>query len=371
MTKKCAYYLAALFLTTIFGLGGCSVFYPKKDQQATKPIHLAPDEIAFSVMTYNVENLFDLIDDPKKNDNTFLPKSMKKSAKHISNCQKIEVKKWREQCLHWDWNKDVLNTKLDRLAQVIRSGGQDKRGPDLLILQEVENENILNQLKNEHLSDMGYKSLVLIEGKDKRGIDVAFLSRLEVVGKAKLHAIPFKNVEKKRINDTRGILEASFRLPDGNTLTAFAVHFPAPFHPASMRIQAFEKLNALAKKLPKDRLYVAGGDFNLTAEENQRDKVLEKVVSPTWTVAHKNGCKGCKGTHYYPPKKSWSFLDMILFSKSFEPSPWGLRQVKLVNELPFQSTKDNEPQDFDLPEIKGVSDHWPLQVIFTQKVSTL
>lgn len=370
MIKKNAFII--ILSAAILGATGCSLFYPKKSEQpSVESIQLAPDEIAFSVMTYNVENLFDLIDDPKKDDNTFLPLGLKKSAKHISNCKKIEVKKWREQCLHWDWNKKVLDTKLNRLAQVIRSGGQDQRGPDLLILQEIENENILSQLKNEHLSDMGYKSLVLIDGKDKRGIDVAFLSRLEVIGKAKLHPIPFKNVEKKRINDTRGILEANFRLPDGNTLTAFAVHFPAPFHPAPMRVQAFEKLNKLAKQLPKDRLYVAGGDFNLTAEEDKNDKVLEKLVSPFWTVAHLAGCKSCKGTHYYPPKKSWSFLDMILFSKSFSNSPWTMRQVKLVNELPFQRTKDNEPQDFDLPDIKGVSDHWPLQVIFTQKVSTL
>lgn len=350
-----------LVVLVSFLLSSCTQLSVK--DEAGKPFALAPDEVSFSVMTYNVENLFDLKDDPKKEDNTFLPLSLKKSKSHISRCQEIEVKKWRDQCLELDWNDKVLNTKLERLAQVIRSGGQEKRGADLLIFQEIENKAILSKLRDGYLADLGYQSLILIEGRDERGIDVAFLSRFPVVGQPKLHSITFPGVEEKRVQDTRGILEATFRLPDNRLLNAYAVHFPAPFHPAPMRVQAFKKLNEIVSKLPPERLHIAGGDFNLTAEEDSRDKVLDRLVKKNWVVAHQMGCEDCKGTNYYPPKDSWSFLDMILFSKNFNGSPWKFREVKIINRLPFQKNKKNEPD--------GVSDHWPIQVIFTQKLSVI
>lgn len=355
------------FKTYLLGLLALAFLASCAHQQKPSTPSLPPytpslNEVAFSVMTYNVENLFDLTNDPKKDDDTFLPLSEKKSKKHIAKCNKIEVAKWKDQCLNWDWNKEALSKKLDQLAQVIRSANFGK-GPDLLIFQEIENESILKQLRNTHLSDLGYQSLVLIEGRDKRGIDVAFMSRFKVIGKPILHAIPFPGVALKRVQDTRGILEATFELPDQTPLTAFAVHFPAPFHPADMRVSAFKELNKIAAKLPQGRLYLAGGDFNLAAEEDLRDKVLENYVQPTWNIAHQLGCQNCKGTNYYAPKNSWSFLDMIIFSKSFGASPWNFRDIRIINDLPFQKTKNNEPD--------GVSDHWPIQVIFSQAVSTI
>ena len=58
-----------------------------------------------TVMTFNVENLFDTEDDPKKNDETFLPKAKKSSSEILKKCKKIKVRKWREQCLNCDWNE--------------------------------------------------------------------------------------------------------------------------------------------------------------------------------------------------------------------------------------------------------------------------
>ena len=53
-----------------------------------------------SIMTFNVENLFDTAHDTGKKDYTFLPISKKKSKKHISGCKKIPRKKWRDR-LRW------------------------------------------------------------------------------------------------------------------------------------------------------------------------------------------------------------------------------------------------------------------------------
>ena len=76
-----------------------------------------PATIAF----WNVENLYDTIDDPAINDAEFLP-----SAKNA-------------------WNSERYNTKLKNTAQVILAinGGS---GPDILGMAEVENRGVLVDL---------------------------------------------------------------------------------------------------------------------------------------------------------------------------------------------------------------------------------
>ena len=195
----------------------------------------------------------------------------------------------------------------------------------------------------------------LIEGKDRRGIDVAFLSKYQAVG-AKLHEIKFPKSQKRRVGDTRPILEATFKLPTGDLLTGLAVHFPAPFHPTEMRESAYTALNNVVSGLPEDRAVFAAGDFNTTREEDANKNMLERWVRPTWQVAH-DLCKGCPGTSYYPPKDDWSFLDMIFWRAS---DKWEMSASYLANQTKAQRNRDGTPKRFELPEASGVSDHWPL-----------
>ena len=48
-----------------------------------------------SIMSINAQNLFDTIDDPKKDDKAFLPIEMKQSNRHKNECNSITVKRWR------------------------------------------------------------------------------------------------------------------------------------------------------------------------------------------------------------------------------------------------------------------------------------
>lgn len=320
-------------------------------------------EMEVYLMTYNVENLFDTQDDPEKSDETFLPLTQKQSRAHKQKCAKVPREVWRRQCLEWDWNKNVLHTKMLRLSKVLRQveGGS---GPDLVFLQEVENLNILKKWNETYLADLNYKEIVLIEGRDRRGIDVAVLSRFPLFEPAQLHFVPFKKASKRQIEDTRGILEATFKLPDGTLLTTYTVHFPAPFHPADLRIQAFQFLNQKVRQLPEDRLVVAAGDFNVPSEEDRKLSTLKKYTEPKWLVAHKIFCEDCKGTNYYAPKDSWSFLDMILLSPNLaaDSKGWRLKEasIQVLNRSEFQKTSEGHPADFDPTNLSGVSDHWPL-----------
>ncbi len=339
---------------------------PPPPETETAPL----ESHSVTIMTFNVENLFDNNDDEGKDDKTYLVLADKQTAEHKKTCaeiearSEIEVERWRDQCLYWDWSDSIIERKLSVVAKAILQV-DDGRGPDIIALQEVENIAILERLRTEYLADANYLPAILIEGDDLRGIDVAFLTRLELANEPVLHKIPFTGFEEKRVFDTRGILQADFTLPDRSILTGFSVHFPAPFHPTGMRNAAYDHLNQLKADLPAGQPAFAAGDFNTTAAEDREKRMLERQVRPEWTVAHELGCDGCKGTHYYRPSDAWSFLDMILWSSgelSGAQATWKLRNNPsyVANRAPDQVLENGAPARFSLPEGSGVSDHWPL-----------
>lgn len=315
---------------------------------------------AVTFMTFNVENLFDTEDDPTKNDETFLPKELKQSKAHKAKCAPIPNKRWKRQCLDWDWSEDLLKFKLEVLSKSILQAKGGK-GPDILVLQEVENLPVLERLNKKGLN---YPTVVLVEGKDKRGIDVAILSRLEVRGMPVLHQIPFVGFSKKRVDDTRGILQVDLEMPNKEVVTVLGVHFPAPFHPAEMRRQAYGKLNTILDGLPKGRLVMSAGDFNVPKREDEKMNLVSSSTDDHWVVGHKVACQSCPGSTYYPPKDSWSFLDMILWSKDHSKSSWKIVKdsMRVLNQGPGQMAKSGAPARFEFDGPTGVSDHWPLAI---------
>ena len=348
-------------------LAACNHNAPGADAATSEPENNA----AVTIMAFNVENLFDNTDDPGKEDRTYLALADKQTRGHKAACAKIAVDRWREQCLEWDWSDEIIDRKLGVVAGVILQV-DDGRGPDIVALQEVENIGILERLRTEYLGDAGYRHGILIEGGDLRGIDVAFLTRLELAGPPTLHRIDFSGVGEDREYDTRGILEATFVRPDGTLLTGYSVHFPAPFHPTEMRVAAYRALNALRANLPPDRDAFAAGDFNTTAVEDREKDMLARFARPYWTVAHEVGCDGCKGTSYYAPRDDWSFLDMILWSPATDRggnATWELRadSIRIANAAPGQVRRDGTPWRFEMPAGSGVSDHWPLIVTIESK----
>ncbi|MCB1198556.1 MAG: endonuclease/exonuclease/phosphatase family protein, partial [Deltaproteobacteria bacterium] len=220
-----------------------------------------------SIMTYNVENLFDVADDPDKDDAAFLPLALKQSQAHKDNCNQIQVKKWRDECLYLDWSQEKLDQKIANLVRNILQVNHGQ-GPDILVVQEIENIHVVDMLAKA--LDQGYKYTALIEGRDVRGIDIGVISKIPLQDEAKIHYVDFKGISVKEKQDTRGIFEASFALPKTSknkteTLVVYGVHFPAPYHKKEFRIQSFAKLNQLLQSHGKDVLAVAVGDFNVTS----------------------------------------------------------------------------------------------------------
>jgi endonuclease/exonuclease/phosphatase family metal-dependent hydrolase len=336
---------------------------------APKPVFskgYEPEKQSVTVMTYNVENLFDTENDPNKNDEAFLPLETKgesvKAACRAENDTDYRV----EQCISGDWDEHRLKLKMKRLAHVIRQvkGG---RGPDVLILEEVENQAVVERWRKEYLADLGYKPAIVLEGPDERGIDVGFLTKLDIEGEPKLHLQKFVTNEKlKEIRPTRGILEVTVKLPDGSLLTVFGVHFPSQGGPNELRRQALLRVNELQSTLPPGRMSMVAGDFNITSVEEFKERYTSKLMQPTWGVSHKLGCNDCPGTYYYGRDRSWSFFDIILLSKNMlndGDGPWKVlpESIRLENNSKYQmNPRTGGPGRFNHRGSRGVSDHWPI-----------
>ena len=309
----------------------------------------AKSDSSFSVMTLNVNNLFDELDDPKKDDKAYLPIELKQTNKHINSCNRVPVNSWKIECLYLDWDTETKDAKLKNLARDILL--YDETGPDILALQEVENINILEQLYRL-LEPYGYIDLELLESKDYRGIDTAIISKFEIIDST-LHYIKFSGEFEDK--DTRPILDSTILIND-KKIKVYNVHFPAGYHDVSMRIDSLNKLKKLLQmhNMPT----VALGDFNVNTEEDS-ELFIYKDQEDLWDVAHSIGCADCKGTYYYSYGKSWSFLDTIFVSKQRNIS-YDADSIKLhITE--HNAYKDSgKPIRFNAKSKTGVSDHLPM-----------
>lgn len=120
---------------------------PPEIEAVERPLPSLPIDGAetLSVATFNVENLFDLVDP------------------HPSSPPRPTLDEYR--------------LKLAKIAAAIVAMG----APDIIGLQEVENIDILEALvEEEQIAEYGYVPY-LVEGDDSRGIDVAYLVRPEQV----------------------------------------------------------------------------------------------------------------------------------------------------------------------------------------------
>ena len=304
---------------------------------------------SFSVMNLNTQNLFDTLDDEGKDDKAFLPIEKKDSFEHKDSCNNINVKAWRMECLYLDWNEQTKDAKLSKLKDIIVAYSES--GADVIALQEVENLNILKQLF-DLLKPYGYVDFKLLESKDKRGIDNAFISKFKILD-PKLHYVDFS--PKYDTKDTRPIFEITVEVGD-KRVRLYNVHFPSNYNDLEMRIESFDALKGLHMQhsLPS----IALGDFNVSFEDDEVEGVYMSQEDQ-WLLAHREGCNDCKGTYFYNYTKTWQYLDTIMISNNRDIS-FDIDSID-VFKTKFNTYKDTgKPYRFDPKNMKGVSDHFPM-----------
>jgi len=214
----------------------------------------------YCIAFYNLENLFDTVNDPKTLDDDFTEDSEK------------------------NWNERRLKKKLRKLAKVITKIGKKDIGfpPVLLGVAEVENSSVLDKLINtQRLKKRGYK-YVHFDSPDERGIDTALLYRKELfkVLEKKVHGLFVTNEAGER-DYTRDILHV-FGLLEEEPVHILVNHWPSRRSGAEetsyKRIKAAEKnieiISNIVHDNPSAKIIVMG-DFNDDPHNESIQKLTE------------------------------------------------------------------------------------------------
>ena len=248
----------------------------------------------FRFMFYNVENLFDTINQPEKRDEAFTP----------------------EGDYHWDGNK--LDTKINHLYKAIMAVKQWKDLP-LIGLCEIENRQVIEQLLYKTpLFRYGYK-IVHQDSPDERGIDVALLyqsNKMQLLANSFINiTFPFDTSDK-----TRDILYARMRGNQKDTLHIYINHWPSRY---GGYMQTQPKRNYAAKMLAasvdsvsshfRDAKILIAGDFN-DGPEDQSIKILLNQVQHNNLTSLPLQTSSAGGTLKY--RSQWQHFDQVIVSGS-------------------------------------------------------
>lgn len=227
------------------------VLPPTEDVEDKQVITWSDDPNRIVISIFNVENLFDDADDPYRHDEGTPEKS-----------------------------RDAL----EKVAAAIR-----KVNADVVALQEVESRGFLERFVTLFLPDMGYSHIVHFEGNDKRGIDVALLSRApigEVTSRRHLEFVGPDGVTRRFQRDVPAI---TVMPSDAAPFEIWPVHFKSRSDSAdtSEPIRLAEAaemrrlLDAEFAANPDARIVVAG-DFNDTRESKSMAIVLGSGATEMW-----------------------------------------------------------------------------------------
>ena len=247
------------------------------------------DKELFSVF-YNVENLFDTIDNPNTRDNEFLPKSKKK------------------------WDTYRYNYKLNQLDKVfseIIKKENENRLPDIIGLCEVENKFVIDDLlKTETFKNHTYK-IIHKQSPDGRGIDCALLvdEKFEVLNS---DFIKINNPKESRA--TRDIVFGKLKFKN-QIINVFVNHWPSRWggQEASNHKRVF-----VAKVLRKyidnntseSDFNLIMGDFNdYPTNESLADILVKDDLVNLMSKSNVSG----RGSYNY--RGNWDWLDQIIVSQ--------------------------------------------------------
>ena len=252
-----------------------------------------------TVAFYNLENLFDTINDVNKND----------EASPIMEIRFNRGKIYRE--------------KVSNMAEVVSQIGFDvtKRPPSIVGICEVENRMVVEDLiSDEKLREYNY-GIVHYESPDDRGIDVGLIYNKDVfkVKNSNSHDVFITDNNSSKRRNTRDQLVVSGHL-DGELMHFIVNHWPSRGADETKRIAAAEVNNfiidSLRNKYESPKI-ITMGDFNddpfdksikkiLGAKKNINDIKKNDLYNPFETILVDEGV----GSNAYRDK--WQLFDQII-----------------------------------------------------------
>ncbi|QHI37206.1 hypothetical protein IMCC3317_25840 [Kordia antarctica] len=250
-----------------------------------------------TIAFYNLENLFDTIDDKHKLDDDFLPEAAR------------------------NWTPKRYDKKIYKLGSAITSfGSEDTTNVPVLIgVAEVENKKVMNDLvSSKPLAEFKY-DFVHYNSPDERGIDVGLLYQKEHFEVIYSESIPILLYTEDGVRDfTRDTLYVKGLL-NGEAIHVFVNHWSSRRQGANetshKRIKAAQtvksKINEI-KAAENDPHIIIMGDFNddPTSESIQNHLMDTELYNPMLKLL-----TIYKGSASY--RGEWNLFDQIIFSTNF------------------------------------------------------
>lgn len=312
---------------------------------------------------YNVENLYDTIDNPLTNDEEYLPTSANQ------------------------WNTDKYLTKLDHLSRVISEMGTDVNpdGMAMMGLCEVENKAVVQDLvKTEKLKSRKYE-IVHYDSPDRRGVDVAFIYQPKYFKVTNSKSYRLVNPDDTSFR-TRDQLVVSGLL-DGEPVHVIVGHWPSrrggEKRSLPMRILAAQLgrkiIDSLTAIDPAAKV-VLMGDLNddpispsikkhLNAGNDLKDTVSTAMYNPMFDLFK----KGIGSLAY---KDTWNLFDQTILTNAWikkDYSSFRFYSARVFNK-PYLAQPEGNFKGYPFRTFSGgsytagYSDHFPVYMIVVKEI---
>ncbi|MBL0308181.1 MAG: hypothetical protein IPP77_00315 [Bacteroidetes bacterium] len=314
---------------------------------------------------YNLENFYDTINDPEKNDEDFLPNGAN------------------------GYTGAVYKDKLSKLSEVVSQIGKEQ-SPDglaLLGVAEVENKKVMEDLIAQPSLANRHYQIVHYNSPDYRGIDVGLFYNPKYF--KVLHSEPlFVHLAGSggSVYYTRDVLWVSGLL-DGEIVHVFVNHWPsrrggedasAPNRAAAATV--CKKVIDSLMRADANTKVILMGDLNddpvsesvtkVIGAKGEAKKVREGGMFNPWVEKYSKGI----GTLAY--NDSWNLFDQIMLSYGFlnKEQPGLFFKSAQIFKKSFMVVDSGKYKGYPLRTYEGVkyaggySDHFPTYCIFLKEV---
>lgn len=322
---------------------------------------------------YNLENLFDIYDDPVKNDNEFLPDGKNK------------------------WTQAKYEKKLHNMAKVIRSmADNNKRWHTILGISEIENRLVIEDLVSQpEIADANYQ-IVHYDSPDRRGVDVALLYKPDQFTYLDSESIPFDFNSDIDFSDTdtsyfktRDILMVH-GLIAGEHFAFYVAHLPSRIGGKGGNLRGrggeiiYNHAMMMEEKYPGIKI-VAMGDMNDNPTDDSMAKYLhgqerlENVTPGEFFSPYVSMLKAGYGSLCY--QGVWSIYDLELVNYNLAHAPDGGLKIQpvtknhgkeyygVVFKRPWMTTQKGQYKGYPFRTfsngafVGGYSDHYPTYIV--------
>ncbi len=244
----------------------------------------------FSVMFYNVENLFDTENDLTRNDEEFLPEGSRR------------------------WTMARYQRKLSAIARAVAAAGEWDL-PSVIGLCEIENEKVVRDLAYGTILSAGNYGIVHRDSPDPRGIDLALLYRRDRFSLSEVQSWLPGNTDSIPVM-TRNLLYAKLTFGADN-LHIVLCHLPSRRGGVLAAGELRERMAKLAAMKVDSIVNATGGrgavivmgDFNAPPGEP-----LISALTDGAGLINLSADLSDKGKGSYRYQGTWEMIDQVLVS---------------------------------------------------------